>query len=224
MTYTDDDLRSLLRERSERGPTRGPDVTEIRRQGAWLKAYRWVMGTMGLVVAGTAVLLLWPDAAPAPRTSQVAAAPASSMDPVLGDLPYLDERGAIDAISMGGSAVGEDLTATGERVRVRVVCKEPRAWVVASGRGEGSVGRCGDGVWTTVIGGSPGKVRVWVFPPDAAITEADPRACTIYDADAGTCDGRYRAADLLRYDVALELAADLGAKPGSWRAGVYGDA
>ncbi|GAA3228389.1 hypothetical protein GCM10020216_044740 [Nonomuraea helvata] len=47
------------------------------------------------------------------------------------------------------------------------------------------------------------------------------QACAVVDKRKGTCNGRYAAEELVRYDVALELAADLGVRPGEWAAGVY---
>lgn len=71
-----------------------------------------------------------------------------------------------------------------------------------------------------MVGRAPVHPRVG-FPPTELIGQASLDGCAVVDKRKGTCNGRYVAQELVRYDVALELAADLGARPGTWSAGVY---
>ena len=112
-----------------------------------------------------------------------------------------------------------------------VICANPQSWVVTAVKGShaGQVSRCQGGMARHTYdqrslpsGWLDEHIHPRVgLPSTELIGRASLDGCAVVDKRKGTCDGRYAAQELIRYDVALELAADLGARPGLWAAGVY---
>ncbi|MEU7748467.1 hypothetical protein [Nonomuraea sp. NPDC049158] len=243
MNHTEDDLRELLAERTAYGPGGDMDVAEIVRRGRRGRYARWSVGAVLAGAAATAVVWVLPGAvtapAPVPAAQFVASAgpssAASALPSRVSDPPAtLDGLTRIWAVMNSMSATGHDLKVrpTSHATTVAVICANPQSWVVTAVRGSraGQVSRCQGGMvrhtynrrslpsgW---LNGSQ-SIRVWVFPPTELIGQASLDGCAVADKRKGTCDGRYAAQELIRYDVALELAADLGARPGTWSAAVY---
>jgi hypothetical protein len=176
---------------------------------------------------------------PAPAAQFVAsAAPSSAASTLPSRVPdppaSLDGLTRIAAVMNSGSATGNDLKIkpAGHATTVAVICANPQSWVVTAVKGSraGQVSRCQGGMARRTykrsslpFGWVDGQqsIRVWVFPPTELIGQASLDGCAVVDKRKGTCNGRYAAQELIRYDVALELAADLGVRPGTWPAGVY---
>ena len=119
----------------------------------------------------------------------------------------------------------------------KVVCDDPRAWVVTKQRlkgGEmgGGAARCGssqaghhdersapDG-WLE----RPQSLQVWVFPADAPVREmaqaADIR-CPSFVESREECDERAALVALRRAGVLERLSAEVGERPGRWAVGIY---
>jgi hypothetical protein len=243
MNHTEDDLRELLAERTTYGPGGDMDVAEIVRRGRRGRLARWSVGAVLAGAAATAVVWVLPGAvrgpAPAPAAQFVASAtPSSAASTLPSRVPdppaTLDGLTRIWAVMNSMSATGKDLKVkpTSHATTVAVICANPRSWVVTAVKGSraGQVSRCQGGMVRHTYnrrslpsGWLDGRqsIRVWVFPPTELIGKESLDDCAVADKRKGTCDGRYAAQELIRYDVALELAADLGARPGIWSAGVY---
>ncbi|MFI9846843.1 hypothetical protein ACIHFD_58160 [Nonomuraea sp. NPDC051941] len=235
MNHTEDDLRELFAERTAYGPGGDVDVAEIVRRGRRGRLARRGAGAALAGAAATVVIWTLPGTATtpaAPVTSSSVDSAASSRVP---DLPAsIDGLTRIGAVLTSMSATGMDIKVkpTRNATTVVVTCADPQSWVVTAVEGSraGQVSRCRGGMARHAYDGgslpstwSAGRqsIRVWVFPPTELIGQASLDGCAVVDKRKGTCDGRYVAQELVRYDVALELAADLGAKPGTWSAGVY---
>lgn len=235
MNHTEDDLRELLAERTAYGPGGDVDVAEIVRRGRRGRLARWGAGAALAGAAATVAIWTLPGtvttpAAPVTSSSVESAAPSRVPDPPAS----IDGLTRIGAVLNTMSATGMDIKVKPARnaTTVVVICANPQSWVVTAVEGgrAGQVTRCQGGMARhTYDGGSlpstwsAGRqsIRVWVFPPTELIGQASLDGCAVVDKRKGTCDGRYVAQELVRYDVALELAADLGARPGTWSAGVY---
>ncbi|MEV4216702.1 hypothetical protein [Nonomuraea sp. NPDC049725] len=244
MTYTEDELRDLLAELTAYVPGRTADMTRIVRRGRRMLLVRWGVGAALTGAAAAAVLWLLPGpaAVPAPSPAAQPSVTGRSGGP---DAPVRDlvigrdhpPARLGDLVSIGG--VGADRSAVGNDVKVKptssgttvvFTCEDEASWTVSSVNGAGRVTRCAGGQarHTFRAGELPRdwtdrkqSVRVWVFPPTPLITEAALDGCALPEKDKGMCDGRYVAGELVRYDVALQLAGELGARPGAWMAGVY---
>lgn len=235
MSYTEDDLRELLAERTAYGPGGETSMARIVRHGRRMLLVRWGVGAVTCAAALAAIVLLLPGQrpAPAPAVAQPTATVTTGLPRGAYGLiepPPADLQGLVrgDSIAGGGSAVGKDLPLTGNSAAVAVRCEDPNAWVVVSvgGGAAGEVVRCAGGLVVHTLSKAAGSgrqktVRVWVFPADAEVDETPLKDCVVPDKPRGTCNGRYSAKELLRFDVALSLAADLGAQPGGWAAAVY---
>ncbi|MFI6906890.1 hypothetical protein ACIBKY_36920 [Nonomuraea sp. NPDC050394] len=227
MTFTEDDLRALLDERTAPAPERPTDVTQIVRRGRRILMIRWGMGAVLAGAAALVAFLVVPGQSPNPDPVPVAAATPSGTpsrtaerEPSL----TLDGKDRSAALSSDKSAVGYDLKLTPKSSAVVVRCEEPGAWVVLSFKGgarEGTTMRCAGHGIRFELAGKAKSVRVWVFPAHAPVVDRPLKDCVLADKEKGLCDGRYAAAELIRHDVALSLAADLGVQPGSWSVGVY---
>ncbi|MFI6293622.1 hypothetical protein ACIBEJ_18670 [Nonomuraea sp. NPDC050790] len=232
MTFTEDDLRALLDERTACAPEGATSVTQIVRRGRRMLMIRWGMGA---VLAGAAALVVFllvpwrgPDpvqvAAATPSAAPASAAPRDSRGMLAHEPPPALDGGArrTAGVSSTKSAVGHDLKLGPKSTRVVVRCEEAGAWVVVSFKGgKGRTGRCDGGEAEFEVNGKGKSVRVWVFPGRAPVVDKPLGSCAVAQEEKGLCDGRYAAAELIRYDVALSLAADLGVQPGAWSAAVY---
>ncbi|MDP9847004.1 hypothetical protein [Streptosporangium lutulentum] len=117
----------------------------------------------------------------------------------------------------------------------KVVCDDPRAWVVIShqlkgGESGGAIGRC-DGS----VGGHhdrlsapsnwlkrPQSLQVWVFPADAPVREVAKAVtgCKPILESKG-CDERAQSSALGSPEVRERLTAEVGEQPGEWAVGIY---
>ncbi|WP_327087974.1 hypothetical protein OIE66_37520 [Nonomuraea sp. NBC_01738] len=230
MSFTEDDLRDLLAERTAVAPRRDTDVAQIVRRGRRVLLARWTVGVALTGAAAAAMLTFMPGEPPAtmaakPRptlstTSSMRALTPMDLQPPA-TLDGLKRTGGMSATGMGW---GQDLPATPATRLVSVYCQDTGAWVVISLRGtkEGKAARCGaDGVRFEVKR-QVKKIRVWVFPAGAPVDDRPIAECVVHDKKLGTCDGRYAATELVRYDVAFAMAGDTGSQlAGNWAVGVY---
>lgn len=250
MNHTEDDLRELLAERTAYGAGGDLDVAEIVRRGRRGRLARWGAGAALAGAAATAVIwglpgtVTTPGSAPAaqpvaPAAPSSVASASSSMDSAAprraAELPAsVDGLTSIGAVFNSMSATGTDIKVkpASHAATVVITCANPQSWVVTAVEGgrAGQVTRCQGGVTRHVYDrrslpstwpDERQSIRVWVFPPTELVGQTSLDGCAMADKRKGTCNGRYAAQELVRYDVALELAADLGARPGEWAAGVY---
>jgi hypothetical protein len=244
MRYTESDLRTLLDEHGRERPGREPaaPLDAIVRRGRRMRRTRRavtagtaVAFTVAAVALGNGLLTGRPEA---DRTT-VAARPADSARPA--HWPKLPDRfsvvlGAekfdlrpIKAWRFETMGTGQTLTftPTSYYTGYKVVCDDPRAWVVVAlplkgGEKGGSAGRCGDS-----LGGHHDRLsapsgwlkpaqslQIWVFPSNAPVSKA---ACPA----AGECDETAQGRALLRPEVRDQLSAMVGEQPGRWTAAVY---
>ncbi|MGN9836726.1 hypothetical protein ACTMTI_01255 [Nonomuraea sp. H19] len=117
----------------------------------------------------------------------------------------------------------------------RVVCDDPRAWVVTSGKGKGgeligAVVRCGRSTgghhdersaptgWLK----RPQSMRIWVFPADAPVRKVVKAVtgCPPIQKSRG-CDEAAQSRGLMRPEVLERLSAEVGERPGRWAVGIY---
>ncbi|MFI9556073.1 hypothetical protein [Nonomuraea endophytica] len=227
MTFTEHDLRALLDERTAPAPERATDVTQIVRRGRRMLMIRWGMGAVLAGAAALVAFLLVPGQSPNPDPIPVAAStPTATPSRTAERQPplTLDGKDRSAALSSDKSAVGYDLKLTPKSSDLVVRCEEPGAWVVLSFKDraqKGFTAPCAGRGTRFELAGKAKSVRVWVFPANAPVVERPLKDCVLVEKEKGLCDGRYAAAELIRYDVALSLAADLGVQPGSWSAAVY---
>ncbi|MBB5075371.1 hypothetical protein [Nonomuraea endophytica] len=227
MTFTEDDLRALLDERTAPAPERATDVTQIVRRGRRMLMIRWGMGAALAGAAALVAFLVVPGQSPNADPIPVAAATPSatpSRTPERQPALTLDGKDRSAALASDKSAVGYDLKLTPKSSDLVVRCEEPGAWVALSFKGgaqKGATARCAGRGTRFELSGKAKSVRVWVFPANAPVVDRPLKDCVLVEKEKGLCDGKYAAAELIRYDVALSLAADLGAQPGSWSAAVY---
>ncbi|MGV9374211.1 hypothetical protein ACWDRB_00280 [Nonomuraea sp. NPDC003707] len=235
MNHTEDDLRELLAERTAYGPGGDVDVAEIVRRGRRGRLARWGAGAALAGAAATVVIWTLPGTATTPAAPVTSSSVDSAAPSRVPDLPAsIDGLTRIGAVLTSMSATGMDIKVkpASHATTVVVTCADPQSWVVTAVEGSraGQVSRCQGGMARHAYdrGSLPStwsagrqSIRVWVFPPTELIGQASLDGCAVVDKRKGTCDGRYVAQELVRYDVALELAADLGARPGTWSAGVY---
>ncbi|GGS79913.1 hypothetical protein ACFFV7_12240 [Nonomuraea spiralis] len=251
MRHTESNLRTLLdtyaHDATGREPVAHLDV--ILRRGRRMRRTRRSLNLgAALAVAATAVtaavVLTGPD-----RTDQAAAAqpPNSARIETPPELPekFLVVRGAerftlplIHSQRFGTTGVRQTVTFTPTSVSTgyKVVCADPRAWVVVwislkGGESGGTSGRCGAGV-----GGhqdrlsAPAKwlkgrqtIQVWVFPSDAPVVKVAEELgrCRAFTKTTDTCDEQAARVSLPRPDVLERLSAEVGEQPGGWSVGVY---
>ncbi|MFI6321187.1 hypothetical protein ACIBG8_26855 [Nonomuraea sp. NPDC050556] len=232
MTYTEDDLRVLLTERTEAGPSgRGPDMAGIVRRGRRIKATRWTATAALAGAAAVAVYLGIPSESPAANVARPTV--TASGFPSLEVPRTLDGLPQVTRMTVSAMGVGEDLVfrPRSTLTRLMILCRDLTAWVVADvGDRGGEVTRCADGKATITLKAADlpatwtrkeQKLHIWVFPSESPIEEGSLDGCAVPDEEKGMCDGRYAAQELLRYEVALDLAATLSARPGPWSVGVY---
>ncbi|WP_043628651.1 hypothetical protein [Nonomuraea candida] len=241
MRHEESDLRELLTVRAEAGQ---PSVSldAIVRRGRRIRRKRRALAS-GVAAAVAAVVLV--NGLPRTEGPPVAAEPPDSA--VVDQGPELP---ATFPVRLGGTRV--DLTLahpfrfdtvgatwtvifepTSHWTSYRVVCDDPRAWVVTSQRlkgGEtgGTAARC-DGL----LGGHhdklstpsdwlrrPQSIRVWVFPADAPVREVA-QEVTGCPSPAGECDESAQEQALMNADVRERLLARVGERPGNWAIGIY---
>ncbi|MEU1390796.1 MULTISPECIES: hypothetical protein [unclassified Nonomuraea] len=246
MRHTESNLRTLLdtyaHDATGREPV--PHLDAIRRRGRRMRRARRSLNIGVLAVAtAAAVMLTGPDQAdqaavaqpPSSARIQTPPEPPETYPVVLGaerfTLPLIHSQ------RFGTTGVRQTVTfaPTSVSTGYKVVCADPRAWVVVSvplkgGESGGTSGRCGTGV-----GGhhdrlsAPTKwlkgrqtIQIWVFPSDAPVVKVveELGRCRPFQKGA-TCDERAAGVSLPRPDVLERLSAEVGERPGEWAVGVY---
>ncbi|MCG5220139.1 hypothetical protein [Streptosporangium sp. KLBMP 9127] len=242
MTHTENDLRELLSERAAAGDG-SPRLDDIVRRGRRIRLRRRAVST---VLAGAAVVsvvaVTAPFAAGAPQVKQVPADSArlesgpklpKTFRVLLGAVDFTMPLIHSERFTTVGSGKTIKFTPTSYYTGNKVVCSDPRMWVLIreklkGGKAGGSLRRCsGDGGghhdersapdgWLD----GPQSMKVWVFPADAPIYESGPRAkdCA---PQAKKCHGKYTFRTLFRSTGVEQLEAEIGERPGSWAIGVY---
>ncbi|MEU8321158.1 hypothetical protein AB0C33_22640 [Nonomuraea sp. NPDC048881] len=246
MRHTESNLRTLLdtyaHDTTNREPV--PHLDAIVRRGTRMRRVRRSLNVGVLAVATVAaVMLTGPD-----RTDQaaVAAPPSSARIQTPPELPKTfpvvlgAEKFTLPLIHtqrFGTTGVRKSVTFTPTSFSTgyKVVCADPRAWVVVrvplkSGESGGTSGRCGAGA-----GGhhdrlsAPTKwlkgrqtIQVWVFPADAPVVRvAEELGRCLPFRKGATCDELAASVSLSRPDVLERLSAEVGEQPGEWAVGVY---
>ncbi|MEV4889918.1 hypothetical protein AB0K48_11075 [Nonomuraea sp. NPDC055795] len=247
MRHTESNLRTLL-EKHAHDPAFEEPVPHldaiIRRGRRTRRARRALSVGAALAVAATAAVLLTGTVrtdravvAQPPSSARVEAHPElpETFPVVLGAKRFT--LSLIHSQRFGTTGVHRTVTFTPTSFSTgyKVVCGDPRAWVVVSGplkggeRG-GTYGRCGDGAGghhdrlSAPSGWLKGRqaVQVWVFPADAPVVKVAEELgrCRQYSKSA-TCDERAATVALSRKDVLERLLAEVGERPGEWAVGVY---
>ncbi|MFC5828692.1 hypothetical protein [Nonomuraea insulae] len=244
MRHTESNLRTLL-EQHATGEEPVPHLDAIIRRGRRTRRTRRALSVgAALTVAATAVFLTGPIltdrsvvAAQPPSSAQVEAPPElpESFPVVLGAERF--SLSLIHSQRFNTTGAGKTVTFTPTSVSTgyKVVCGDPRAWVVVStslkgGERGGTSGRCGDGVGghhdrlSAPSGWLKGRqaIQVWVFPPDAPVVKVAEELgrCRQFTKSA-TCDEKAAGATLSRRDVLERLSAEVGERSGEWAVGVY---
>ncbi|MFI9550126.1 hypothetical protein [Nonomuraea endophytica] len=238
MRHTESDLRTLLATRSD-GFEPSVTVDAVVRRGRRVRMRRRVLAA---ALAGTALV-----AAMAVTTDAFAPEPPPAAVRVEPDLEVPEEfvvkLGALDTTlpllhSERFTTMGPERTVTfqpvGWMTGFRVVCEDPKAWVVVVGEGRGkeptgSVGRCRSGVgghhdklsapsdWLR----KPQSLRIWVFPGDARIPTEEKDRVGCERKSAQECADSMVSRALLRPAVRKAMSGEIGSVPGRWAAAVY---
>ncbi|MER6513418.1 hypothetical protein ABT158_41875 [Nonomuraea sp. NPDC001636] len=246
MRHTESNLRTLLdtyaHDATGREPV--PHLDAIVRRGRRMRRVRRSLNVGVLAVAAVAaVMVTGPDradqaAVAAPPSSariQTPPEPPKTLTVALGaekfTLPLIHTQ------RFGTTGVRRSVTFTPTSVSTgyKVVCADPRAWVVVrvplrGSEAGGTSGRCGAGV-----GGhhdrlsAPAKwlkgrqtIQVWVFPADAPVVKVveELGRCRPFRKGA-TCDEQAAGGVLPHPDVLERLSAEVGEQPGEWAIGIY---
>ncbi|MDR8410446.1 hypothetical protein MTP10_17090 [Nonomuraea sp. 3-1Str] len=255
MRHTESDLRDFLAEhaRHRTGGEPSPQLDAIVRRGRRMRrTRRAATAVTATALAVTAAGLVNGLVAGPPRAQHAAVAQRpvdmaqvktgpelpGEFHVVLGaeeyDLPLLhSERFAT-------TGVGRTVTfaPTSFSTGYKVVCDDPRAWVVTvlplkGGETGGTAGRCtgrGGGHHDELSAPSgwlkgPQSLQVWVFPADAPVREAAKALTDCRPApesrSKGCDDESVQARALMRPRVRERLSALVGERPGRWAVGVY---
>ncbi|NRQ31539.1 hypothetical protein HII36_06740 [Nonomuraea sp. NN258] len=251
MTYTEEDLRELLTERTALGPGRSVSIAMIRRRGRRVKAARWAAGVA--LAGAAAAVVVWalpatvPTNAPAPAAQPSAAGSTttSATTSASASRKPVDPRGPLpktfgDLVNIGGagsdrSAVSVPVTVepTSHLTTVSVSCTDPGGWVVTQVKNSSAakVTDCAGGRVEHRYAKSalppdwtskPQIIRVWVFPATSLVERVSLADCEVPDKVKGTCNGRFAVEELTRFEVTIGLGAELGGvQPGAWSAAVF---
>lgn len=257
MRYTESDLRTLLTERAE-GPDGGARMEEIVRRSRRIRRARRALatGAAALSVATVALLTMHlpPDGAtvaqhPEPMDSVRVESPGPEIPEAfeirLGVKRFFLPLLHSERFTTMGSPRTVTFTPTSTSTGFKVLCDDPRAWVVIQQRLKGdepgsSVGRCGGSRgghhdkrsapadWLE----SPQSLEIWVFPADAPIGK-EPVQVTACSPGEGTCmatgcppveggcDEWARSRALGDPKVRERLQAEVGGRPGNWAVAIY---
>ncbi|MER6577951.1 hypothetical protein [Nonomuraea sp. NPDC001023] len=247
MRHTESNLRTLLdtyaHDATGREPV--PHLDAIVRRG---RRMRWARRSLNVgaalaVAATAAVMLTSPDRSdqaavaqpPSSARIQTPPQPPETFPVVLGAERFTLPLVHSERFGTTGVRQAVTFTPTSVSTGYKVVCADPRAWVVVSvllksGEAGGTSGRCGAGV-----GGhhdrlsAPARwlknrqaIQVWVFPSDAPVVKVVQALgrCEPFPKGA-TCDERAAGVALSRPDVLERLSAEVGEQPGEWAIGVY---
>lgn len=211
MTYTEDDLRTLLAERSADDPGGPPETATIVRRGRGIRLRRGL--TSAVLVGAVTLGAFWMVQRPEPVVTPVTPATRIPLPATAQGMPLVK------------SVQGEDFHATVPlekgRKAVLVKCADPKAWVVRM-EGNGGVGTVGPCIPETGDQTGPKRTEeVWVLPKDAPVAfmspgEARKKGCELM------CEGKYLATELLRPGVLRKMIAELGPERApAFAVGVY---
>ncbi|MED7923877.1 hypothetical protein SMD20_06525 [Nonomuraea sp. LP-02] len=246
MSHTESDLRALLDERGHHpaGGEPAASLDAIVRRGRRIRRGRRALAAGGALAAAVTLAFALPVIRQeAPPVSMTARQPADTarMDrapepPASYQVVLFTERFELPLIHAERfSTVGVPRTVTFSPASVytgyKVVCADPRAWVVTfidtkGGEPGGTSGRCGKGGGGHHDGLSapsgwlkrPQSLETWVFPADAPIRKVME---SIAGCDRTGCDETDQARALRDPEVRDRLAAEVGEQPGAWAVGVY---
>ncbi|SEL43825.1 hypothetical protein [Nonomuraea pusilla] len=248
MRHTESDLRALLTEHSQERAGREPSahLGAIVRRGRRMRRTRQAVTAGAAAVLAVAAVGVGNDLLTgAPRADRAAAAQPPTHSAQVEPGPKLPdslpvrlgaEKSDLSLIHSQrfetmGVARTVSFTPTSSSTGFKVVCDDPRAWVVTvlrlrGGESGGGTARCGESAgahhdrlsapsdWLK----RPQSVQVWVFPPDAPVQEVA-KGATGCPKKAKQCDETARL--LWRPEVRERLSAKLGELPGRWAVGVY---
>ncbi|NUW30762.1 hypothetical protein HTZ77_04900 [Nonomuraea sp. SMC257] len=253
MSYNESDLRELLNEHGHGRAGREPSA----RLDAIVRRGRRIRRTRRAVTAGTALAFaavaaagltgLLPAGAQRGEGAAVAQQPVDSARVTPG--PELDDtmKVALGAKKFDlhlihsqrfetvGGMQKVTFTPTSVYTGDKVVCDDPRAWVVIQYRGNGpepigSRGRCEGS-----IGGHndelsvpsdwlkrPQSMQIWVFPGDAPVREVAEAVNGCRPRMKGKdCDEVAQSVALGNPEVRRRLSALVGEQPSRWAVGIY---
>ncbi|MGR6914432.1 hypothetical protein ACU635_09295 [[Actinomadura] parvosata] len=247
MRHTENDLRDLLTERAEGQDGAPAHLDTILRRGRRIRRTRRAVtaGAAALAVAALAVigLPLRPEGAPVAQqpvdSAHVEPPPGpeipATFEVRLGaeqfDLPLIHSE-RFDTVGPGRSVT---FSPTSTSTGYKVVCEDPRAWVVTAhplkgGERGGAAARCGRGLGgqhdhLSVPAGwleRPQSLQVWVFPSDAPVLEVAQavKGCRRAGRETG-CDESALPSTLLDPKVRKRLEAEVGERPGRWAVAIY---
>jgi hypothetical protein len=252
MKHTESDLRRLLTVRVQERAGREPsaDLDAIVRRGHRIRRTRRVVtGGAAAAFAVIAVGLVngLPTGPPGAGETSVAQRPVDSAQAEPG--PKLPEKSLVvlgakrfdlhlidsQRFETMGVARTVTFTPTSFSTGHKVVCDDPRAWVVIKeilkgGEMGGTAGRCGESVgghhdrlsapsdWLK----RPQSLQIWVFPADAPVREVAEAVtgCRPLGKSKG-CDETVQLRDLMNPEVRERLSAKVGEVPGRWAVGIY---
>ncbi|MEV0197511.1 hypothetical protein [Nonomuraea sp. NPDC050691] len=253
MRHTESDLRELLNEHGHERAGREPSahLDAIVRRGRRMRRTRRAV-TAGTALACAAVAAvgvtgLLPAGPHRAEGTAVARRPVDSAQVTPG--PELDDTMRVvlgtkkfdlhlihsQRFETVGGVQKVTFTPTSVYTGEKVICEDPRAWVVVEHRGRGGeptggTGRCGDGVGghgdeLSVPSGwlkRPQYLQVWVFPADAPVREVAEAVNGCRPAVKGEdCDETAQSVALMNPEVRRRLSAIVGGRPGRWAIGVY---
>ncbi|MFI7463256.1 hypothetical protein [Nonomuraea sp. NPDC049646] len=248
MRHTESNLRTLLdayaHDATGREPV--PHLDAIVRRGRRIRRGRRSLnvGVLAVATVAAAVMLTGPDradqaAVAAPPSSariQTPPEPPKTFSVVLGaerfTLPLIHTQ------RFGTTGVRKSVmfTPTSVSTGYKVVCADPRAWVVVriplrGGEAGGTSGRCGAGAGghhdrrSAPANWLKGRqaIQVWVFPADAPVVKVveELGRCRPFLKGATMCDEQAASGELSHQDVLERLSAEVGEQPGEWAVGIY---
>ncbi|MFC5821313.1 hypothetical protein [Nonomuraea harbinensis] len=252
MTHSTSDLERLLNERGQERAGGGPTahLDRIIRRGRRIRRARRAVaagGTLAIAVVAAGLVNGLLAGASRPDRSTVAQSPADSAQVkpavklpesfhvVLGGKNFYLPLLRSERFTTTGAAKTVTFTPASYYTGYKVVCDDPRAWVVIqtklkSGEIGGTSGRC-----DPPSGGHhdklsapadwlkrPQSLKVWVFPADAPVREvAQAVAGCPLTPKSKECDDEAAAHALMRPEVLERLSSEVGERPGSWAVGVY---
>ncbi|MFB4270384.1 hypothetical protein [Nonomuraea sp. GTA35] len=245
MNHTENDLRELLTRRAgepEGGPAR---LDTVIRRGRRIRRTRRALTAGAAALAVTAVALSGVQLPPGGAPVAQQPVDSASVEPPGPEIPEKfevrlgAERFDMPLIhserfeTMGARSVTYVPTSTS--TGYKVLCDDPRAWVITTqplkgGELGGSSGRCG-----TSFGGHhdelsapegwlqrPQKLDVWIFPSDAPVRKVAEEINGCPPVGKGTdCDESAQTRALRDPKVRERLQAEVGDRSGRWAVAIY---
>ncbi|MFI7707651.1 hypothetical protein [Nonomuraea sp. NPDC049480] len=251
MRHTESDLRKFLTEHGQEPAGREPSahLGAIVRRGRRIRRTRQALTAAAAVAfAVTAVGLMNGLLIGGQPQATVAQLPVHSAEIKPG--PKLPDRFPVvlgaekfdlnllhsQRFATVGTAQTVTFTPTSFFTGYKVVCDDPRAWVVTelrlkSGEPGGTAGRCGGSVGghhdrlsapSDWLKKRPQSLLVWVFPADAPVREVAEAVtgCRPRMKSKG-CDENAQSRALGDPEVRRRLSAMVGEQPGRWAVGIY---